>query len=797
MSPITPLPPSRLRVKLNPATLEAAARPVKGRALPPQPRALQALDLSTSIKSREHNVYVSGEPGMGRRFLVESHLRERLAGLPVPPDWIYVHNFEDPERPCLIPLPTGEGRRFKNSMSELVSTLQARIPALFRTKAYLRHRDKLVRQLRDARELLLCELQSLVRTRGFEVEVTDKGSLSLSPLMEGRPMSQEAFDDLSPAQRRSLSARTEDIVGPAEEYSRRLGEEETAFFNQSRMLDRKMASGLVRSTVGRVRKAFPGQERLLTYLDSVESDILDNLAHFKAGNESPPGNARDAGTADEDILPRYQVNLFVDNSSLEAPPVITEDNPSFFNLLGCIQRETEMGSQSTDFTLLKAGSLHRASGGVLVVRASELLSNPSAWEGLVRALSSGTCRIEDPVDAQEHVRIKTVDPEPLPLEVRLVMIGDEELYETLLFQDERFAKFFKLKAHLQEWMERTPETVPDYIAMLRDIVARDELLSFTDDALGLLVDLSSRLADDQEKLTLYINEIRDVMIEADAMAKAARDPSVDSARLEQAIAFREYRANLYEEEFLHEYDREVIQVPTQGSAVGRVNGLSIRYLGDYVLALPHQISCTVGVGHGGVLDLEREAELGGPIHTKGMMILKSYLNQLFAQDKPLVFTGSLCFEQSYAHVDGDSAAGAELAALLSALSRVPVSLSLAFTGAVSQTGRVLAVGEVTRKVEGFFEVCRRRGLSGDQGVIIPRDNVINLMLKNEVVAAVESGRFHIYPVETIEQAMELLTARPAGRALKNGGFTKGSLYQEVDIRLKQLASRVPVERHGR
>jgi predicted ATP-dependent protease len=373
------------------------------------------------------------------------------------------------------------------------------------------------------------------------------------------------------------------------------------------------------------------------------------------------------------------------------------------------------------------------------------------------------------------------------MDLKIILIGDDEMYEMLLEQDERFRKYFKIKAHIQETVLRSAETVTSYVRALRHIITESGLHPFTREALARLVDHSSRLAQDQERLSLFFSRIREVMIEADALRKIRSEPEVSAALVTEALKGGEYRLNLYEEEFLHEYDRTVIKVRTHGKAVGRANGLSVSQIGDYILGLPHEISCTVGVGHGGILDLEREAELGGPIHTKGMMILKSYLLELFAKDKPLVLTGSLCFEQSYAHVDGDSASGAELTALLSSLADIPIKLNLAFTGAISQSGAILAVGEVTRKIEGFFNVCKRRGLTGDQGVLIPWDNRTQLMLNDEVVDAVEQNMFHVYAIKTIEEAMEILTGVKPGRRLKNGGFSKNSIYEAVDERLTELA----------
>jgi len=463
---------------------------------------------------------------------------------------------------------------------------------------------------------------------------------------------------------------------------------------------------------------------------------------------------------------------------------VVEDHPTYSNLLGCLERESEMGALVTDFTLIKAGSLHRANGGYLVLRVLDLLQNPAAWEGLLRALRSGLARIEDP--DMDAARVKGIEPMPMPLNVKVVLIGEDEIYEMLLERDERFAKLFKIKAQMNSETERSAPQVKNWLCQLARIMDDAELLPFSREALAGLVDHGSELCEDHRKLTLRFPLMRETLIEASAMAAMAGKDMVDRESLDAALRARRSRSDLVEELFMEEYDRDVIKIRTSGSEVGRVNGLAVTSSGDYEFGLPHQIACTVGVGHGGIIDLEREAELGGPIHTKAMMILKSYLASQFAHNKPLVLSGSLCFEQSYTGVEGDSASGAELAALLSAISEVPLRLSLAFTGAVSQSGQIMAVGGVTRKIEGFFELCSRRGLTGEQGVILPRDNVEHLMLDERVISAVREGKFHIYPVTHISEAMELLTAMPAGRRRKDGSFTKGSLFEKVDDRLHEL-----------
>ena len=521
----------------------------------------------------------------------------------------------------------------------------------------------------------------------------------------------------------------------------------------------------------------------------VRADILENLDMFLpreglGGAPLPPEPA--LAPPPEPDFGRYDINLFVDNSGTKGAPLIVDDHPTFTNLLGCVERESEMGALITDFTLIKAGSLHRANGGYLVLHIADVLQHHGAWEGLVRALRSGLARIEDAGDMPDGARTKGIEPEALPLDLKVVLVGPDDLYESLLDNDDRFAKLFKIKAQMTGEPRRSAPEVRAWLRGLVRIIDEAELLPFSRDALAGLVDYASLLCEDQRKISLKFPLLREAMIEASAVAAMNGAPKVDRSSLAEALKGRLYRVNLVEELFMEEYDRDLIKIRTDGVEVGRVNGLSVTWNGDFEFGLPHQISCTVGVGHGGVIDLEREAELGGPIHTKAMMILKSYLLDQFAHNKPLVLAGSLYFEQSYSGIEGDSASGAELAALLSAISGVPVRRSLAFTGAVNHSGDILAVGGVNRKIEGFFALCARRGLSGEQGVIIPRDNVEHLMLDERVVDAVRAGTFFIYPVSHISEALELLTGMNAGRRRKDGSFTRGSLFRLVDERLHEL-----------
>ena len=784
-----PLPASRLRAELDPARVRYADSreiPDGRRPAPPQPRALAALELALSIDDPGYNVFLAGGAHMGRTYFLRQYLEPRAAKRPTPPDWVYLHNFDDPDRPKAVSLPAGQGRALRTALQKAVADIRREIPGRLETDAWVRRRESLARTHQAARDELFDKMEQAAASQGFDVGMDDQGALTLYPLMEGKVLSDAEFDRLEPGLRRTLKKRSSEILKDMKATLLEISTQERGYRASQRELEAHAAREVLDEYFNPLRKRFGRHKDVLGHLEAMRAEVLDNIDHFlprEGDKQALPAHGEAA--ANEDFFNRFGVNLFVDNAEVKGAPVVVCDHPTESSLLGSLEREAELGALYTDFTLAKAGALHKANGGFLIVHMEEVAGHPDAWDGLLRALRSGQARVEEAGDG-EGARTKTIEPEPVPLRLKVVLVGTDDTFEHLLLFDDRFPKLFKIKAHMQDTVARTASSIQGFVRQAGSIIAREGLPPFDRAALAGLVDYASRLAEDQKKLSLRWPLARELMMESAALARQRRQKTVTRKVLDEARRHRDFRSNLLEEEFMAEYDRQLIKVSTSGAEVGRANGLSVTWFGDYEFGLPHQIACTVGVGHGGILDLEREAELGGPIHTKGMMILKSYLLGLFAQDKPLVLTGSLCFEQSYAEVEGDSASAAELAALLSALAETPISLSLAFTGAVSQSGSVMAVGGVNRKVEGFFEVCRRRGLTGRQGVIVPEDNVVHLMLKDEVVAAVRDKRFNIWPVTHIEQALELLTGLPAGRRTRTG-FSAGSLFDRVNTRLTKLA----------
>lgn len=807
MKTTKPLTAAQLRARLDPERIshkdssEIPFRNNNGLAHShAQPRALQALELALHISSSGYNVYLSGSNNLGRALLLKDYLTPKCKKQPTPPDLLYVYNFEDPDSPKLLAVPAGQGKKLKASLYKTLGRVRKELPTRFEHEAYVQRRAKLLEKLQLDRQKLFKQMDLVAEDQGFNLDMDDRGSLTLYPLIEGKRLSEEDFEKLDADLRDSLKIKGDRLLQVMSGLMRKLTRTEEIFSQAEKNLEREVINTVLDKFLTPLVEQFNkacDSAPLRKYFEDLRKSIVENEENFlpkdtlmAAENPPPPTLLAEnphLGLPPVDDVPLpYEINLFVDNSNTRGAPIITDDHPVLANLMGCIERESEMGALVTDFTLIKAGSVHKANGGFLILRAEDILQHASAWESLLRALASSLARIEDLGEGHETTKTKGLTPEPLNLGLKVIIIGTEEVYEALLLNDERFAKLFKIKAHLAETMPRNAFGTRLYLARIARIIEENKLLHFDRAALAGLIDFGSHICEDQKKLSLKFTQIRELMIEASALGAMNAKTLVDEKILKQALQARLYRANLYEEQFMEEYDRELIKVPTSGKATGLVNGLSVSWYGDFEFGLPHQISCTVGVGHGGIIDLEREAELSGPIHTKAIMILKSYLLSMFARNKPIVLTGSLCFEQNYAGVEGDSASGAELAALLSALSGLPIRQSLAFTGAVSQTGNIMAVGSVTRKIEGFFEVCKRRGLSEGQGVIIPKDNIDHLMLNDEVVEAVQSGKFHIYPVSHISEALLLLTDVEAGRPRKNGTFTPGSIFYMVDKRLTEL-----------
>lgn len=780
-------PAEQLRRDCNPEELGFATtedvQPLVG--IIGQERALQALRFGLGMKGQGFNICAVGRAGTGRTSAVMSFLKELAKDTPLPPDWCYVHNFSDPYSPRAIRLPAGWGRLLRSDMQTFVKELYTRIPSAFESEQYAQRRGAIARSFENQRQSTVATIDELARQRGFVIHSSPQG-LTLLPLLDGRAMTEQEFNSLKDEQRREIVAKraeTEAELGVAFKKMQ-LAEKRTQ--EQLQELDRQVALAAIDPLLGELKQKYEGSEQVISYLEKARDDILGNLTEFRREDE-PKATTQVSSRSPTVWLRRYEVNVIVDNSQLQGAPVLSELNPTFCNLFGRIEREAEGGALVTDFTMLKGGAVHQANGGYLVLPLERLLANPLAWDGLKRALRSSQVVIEDIAERMGGVPAKSLRPEPIPLDVKVILIGEPGPYYLLYHTDPDFGELFKVRAQFDVDMPRDAENVRAYAAFVSARCHAEQLRHFRRDAVARIVEYGSFLAEDQERLSTHFGAVADVVREANSYAAQDGATYVTAAHVQKAIEGRVYRSNLLEQRIRDTMLRGTVLIDTDGEVVGQVNGLTLVGVGDYVFGHPARITVSVGQGRDGVLDIEREADLGGRIHTKGVLILNGYLVRKYAQDKPLTVSARLAFEQSYSEVEGDSASCAELCALLSALADLPCKQGIAVTGSVNQWGQVQAVGGVNQKVEGFFELCRARGLTGRQGVIIPRSNLRNLMLKGDLVDAVKAGLFHVYPVDNVDQAITILTGFEAGMPDAEGKYAAGTVHGRVDAKLRAFS----------
>jgi lon-related putative ATP-dependent protease len=783
-----PLRPEQLRRRLDPARLGFASteevEPLVGTI--GQPRALDALEFGLAVETHGFNVFVSGVPGSGRFTTVLDYLQALAADRPAPPDWVYVHDFEDGDRPDAIALPAGRGIEFAHAMDEFVEAARHEIQRAFESDEYDRRQREITAEIAAEREREEEELTAFAAERMIALKTTLMGVASI-PLVDGKPITREQFEKLPGEQRSAITEATAEVEERAAGFVRQVRRLEQEAARRVRDLEREVALYACEPLLRELRERFSEEREVLAYLDGVQGDVLSNLSDFRG--EQEPQLPFGLGPRQRDFA-RYAVNVLVDNAGAEGAPIVVERNPTYYNLLGRIEYRASFGAMTTDFREIKAGALHRANGGFLVLDGLDVIRHPFAWEALKRALRSSEVRIESLGEEFSTVPLATLRPEPLPLDVKVVLIGPPILYHVLFSFDEDLRELFKVKADFSPELEWTREHERNYAAFVSRWVRENDLRHFDSAAVARLIEHGARLRESQRKLSARLLEISDLVSEASFWAEREGHGLVGAADVDAAIRKREFRSNLLEERIRELIADGTIVIETSGERVGQVNGLSILDLGDYSFGRPSRVSARVSLGRGRVESIEREIDLSGPIHSKGVMILSGYLSATYAQDWPLAMSATLTFEQSYDEVEGDSASSTELYALLSALSGLPLDQGIAVTGSVDQHGSVQAVGGVTRKIEGFFATCVVQGLDGSQGVIVPAANVRALMLHDDVVDAVRDGRFNVWAVKTVDEGIELLTGRRAGRRRADGSYPPGTVHALVVERLERYARRL-------
>jgi lon-related putative ATP-dependent protease len=791
MSDIRPLAPERLCRRCDPASLPFATtaelQDVPG--IIGQARAEEAVRFAIGIRRYGYNLYALGSSGMGKHGFVRAFLERRAAQEPVPEDWVYVHDFADARRPRALRLPSGRGPALREDMRRLVDELRFAIPAVFDSEDYRTRRKLVEGQFAESGEKRFGEIEENARKRGVAILRTAAG-IGFAPMRDGEVIEPDAFQKLPDREQERRKAEMAAVQRELQEALAGLPREAQRQREELRKLDRLVTATATRQLMDEVRARWADVPAVLEYLAEVEKDVVDNAEDFlPPPEEASAVKALLGGRGDKRPARRYQVNVLVTRARGAGAPVVYEDHPTLANLVGRVEHVAELGNLVTDFTLIQAGALHRANGGYLIVDARRLLLSPLAWDELKRALRSKVIRIESLGQALSLNATASLEPEPIPLEAKVVLLGERYLYYALSQLDPEFPELFKVAADFEEEIERTPEGELLYARLLATFARREGLRPLDRGATARAIEQASRRAADAGELQVHAETVADLLREADHIAGEAGAGTVAAAHVEAALDAQVRRASRVEERVLQAIERGVVLVDTRGEAVGQVNGLSVLQLGARAFGRPSRITARVRLGSGSVVDIEKEVALGGPLHSKGVLILSGFLGQRFAAERPLSLAASIVFEQSYSGVEGDSASCAELVALLSALAGVPVRQGRAITGSVNQHGQVQAIGGVNEKVEGFFDVCRSAGLTGDQGVVIPAANVRHLMLRADVVEAAAAGRFHVWPVATVDEAVELLTGVPAGERDASGLWAEGSVNRMVDERLAALAEK--------
>ena len=787
---VNELPVERLRRESDPSLLrcETTEEMAPLEEIVGQERAVRALKFGLEIKERGFNIYVAGLPGSGRTTAVKDFLEEMAKGKPVPPDWCYVNNFSDPFVPRAIKLPPGRGKEFQRDMKNAIDDVRSVLPKAFESEDYATKREAATRAVEEERKGLLARLNERAQQEGFVLQSTPIGVLII-PVVKGRPLSDQEIMALPEKIRDEIEKKREKLRAELRSAMRQLRGLEKKINEEVQKLNREVAIFAIGHLVDGLTEKYEKFPDVKTYLEDVRNDILENLAQFIKEPKAPP-IPFPVPWLKELPFRKYEVNVIVDNSPLQGGPVVTELNPTHQNLFGRIEKEAQFGVLTTDFTMIRGGSLHRANGGYLVLPTEELLRNLFSYESLKRAVMNACITIEEPGERMGFITTKGLRPTPIPLDVKVVLIGNPLLYHQLYLLDMDFKELFKVKADFDTTMERTDENERKYAAFVCTLCRKEKLRHLDASGVARIVEYGSRLAQDQQKLSTKFGEVADIIREANFYAMGENSEYVTADHVKKAIEEKVYRSNLIQEKIREMIERNILLIDTDGKAVGQVNGLSVMSLGDFSFGAPSRVTASIGLGREGIIDIQREAKMAGPIHTKGVMILSGYLAEKYAQDKPLSLSTRLVFEQSYGMVEGDSASSTELYAILSALSGIPIKQSIAVTGSVNQKGEVQAIGGVNEKIEGFFEVCKAKGLTGEQGVLIPESNVQNLMLKEEVVEAVREGKFHIYPVKTIDQGIEVLKGVKAGPRRPDGTFEEGTVNYKVDKNLKAMAEKL-------
>ncbi len=754
-----------------------------------QDRAVDAIRFGIGIQQEGFNLFALGPSRSGKRTVVTKAIEKQAAEQPVPPDWCYVDNFDDPHKPSALSLPAGMAVRFQADMAQLLEELRSAVPEALESEEYRARLQEIEESLKEKQEQAFEKLHEEANAHGIAMLRTPTG-FAFAPTKKGEVIKPEQYEQLTAKERKEiedtvdkLQVELERLIQEAPKWRREMQED-------VKHLNRDVIMAAVGQLIDELRKHYAALPEVLSHLDAVQQDVIDHADQFRQPEEGIsllPGLVMPGVERQASFLNRYLVNVIVDNSESSGAPVIYIDNPTHPNLVGRVEHQAQMGALVTDFTMIKAGALHQASGGYLILDARKVLLQPYAWEGLKRVLQSREIRIESLGQMLSLISTVSLEPEAIPLDVKVVLLGERILYYLLCEYDPEFSELFKVAADFNDSVPRSHDTDESYARFIATLAREDKLRPLDAPAVARVIEHSARMVEDAEKLSGRFGKIADFLREADYWAGQAGRETIATEDVQQAIDAHDSRLSRIRERLQEETQRGTLMISTEGSVVGQINGLSVMQLGEFAFAHPSRITARVRQGKGEVVDIEREIELGGPIHSKGVMILSGFLSGRYCPDQPLSLSASLVFEQTYGGVEGDSASSAELYTLLSTLSELPIQQSFAVTGSVNQLGEVQAIGGVNEKVEGYFDVCLARGLTGDQGVLIPATNVKHLMLKSEVVQAVQDGKFHIHAIANIDEGIETLTGKSAGERDSEGNYPADTVNFLVEEKLKAMA----------
>jgi lon-related putative ATP-dependent protease len=757
-----------------------------------QGRAVAAVQFGVGIEHEGYNLFCLGPTGIGKHSFIRQFLEEKASQQPTPSDWCYVNNFDQAQKPRAIELPAGVASALQADIDHLIEELRSAIPAAFESDDYRARKQVIEDEAKERQGKAFEELRRKAQEKGIAVVRTPTG-LVFAPIKDGEILSPEDFEKLPEEEHARIEKEIANLRQEVGSFMAQLPVVEREGREKLRALNREVTNFAVGNLIDEIRRRYSALPQVTGHLDAIEHDVIENVDEFLSPPESPiaaalgmpQSQAPKAGHATR----RYRINALVPHTANHGAPVIYEDHPSYQNLVGQVEYIPQMGALVTDFNLIRPGALHRANGGYLILDAHKVLLQPYAWEGLKRPLQSSRITMESLGQMLGLMSTVSLEPEPIPLRLKVVLIGERLLFYLLSHYDPEFHDLFKVAVDFEEQMDRTTENNLLYARLIGTMAHRDKLLTLSCEAVARVIEQSARIAGDAEKLSTHNRTLGDLLKEADYWARNARRTQIEAADVEKAVEAQVYRTGRLRERLQEEIRRGTILIDTQGETVGQVNGLSVIQMGQFMFGHPSRITARARLGKGEVIDIEREVELGGPIHSKGVLILSNFLGARYASERPLSLSASIVFEQSYGGVEGDSASCAELYALLSALADIPIKQCFAVTGSVNQHGQVQAIGGVNEKIEGFFDLCHVRGLTGGQGVLIPQSNVKHLMLRKDVVEAVAEGKFRIFAVNTVDEGIEILTGVPAGQRDENGNFPEGTVNQRVETRLITLAEK--------